>query len=90
MLAVDDHPNRYIREAIVYALNNGWMLRKSGPRAHIHGGGSFVPKPTVRAAPGLSTPPRGTQRLMPKTFGVPLIVVRIKAMAPHMCRGIEP
>jgi hypothetical protein len=37
MQAVADHPNRYIREAIAYALNNGWMLRKSGPRAHTWG-----------------------------------------------------
>lgn len=37
MQAVADHPNRYIREAIAYALHNGWTLRKSGPRAHTWG-----------------------------------------------------
>ena len=59
-------------------------------REPIPGGGSCVPKPTARAVPGLSTRPRGTQRIMPKTSGVLLIAVRIKALAPHMCRGIEP
>jgi hypothetical protein len=37
MKAVAGHPNRYIREAIALVLNNGWTLRKSGPRAHIWG-----------------------------------------------------
>jgi len=37
MQAVADHPNSYIREAIVYALNNGWTRRQSGPRAHAWG-----------------------------------------------------
>jgi hypothetical protein len=37
MKAMADHPNRAIREAIAYALNNGWTLRKSGPRAHVWG-----------------------------------------------------
>ena len=37
MKAVADYPNRYIREAIAYALDNGWTLRKSGPRAHTWG-----------------------------------------------------
>ena len=37
MQTVADHQNRYIREAIAYALNNGWTLRKSGPRAHVWG-----------------------------------------------------
>ena len=37
MKAVDEHPNRYIREAIAYAVRNGWTLRKSGPRAHTWG-----------------------------------------------------
>ncbi len=32
-----DHPNKHIRAAIEYALSCGWMLRKSGARAHIWG-----------------------------------------------------
>jgi hypothetical protein len=34
---VNDHPNRHIREAIDYALQRGWRLKKAGPRAHIWG-----------------------------------------------------
>ena len=37
MKAVADHPNRAIRDAIAYALHNGWTLRTSGPRAHTWG-----------------------------------------------------
>ena len=32
--AVADHPNRHIREALKYADEQGWTIRKSGPRAH--------------------------------------------------------
>ena len=35
--AVADHPNKHIREAIEYALDHGWTLQKSGPRAHVWG-----------------------------------------------------
>jgi hypothetical protein len=31
---VVDHPNRYIREALQHAEENGWTIWKSGPRAH--------------------------------------------------------
>jgi len=34
---MNDHPNKHIREAIDYALANGWRLVKSGPRAHAWG-----------------------------------------------------
>jgi hypothetical protein len=34
---VADHPNRYIREALQYAEEQGWTIRKSGPRAHAWG-----------------------------------------------------
>src|SRR5262245_15834438 len=37
MNIVPEHSNRYTREAISYALHNGWTLRKSGPRAHTSG-----------------------------------------------------
>jgi len=32
-----DHPNRYIRGALQYAEEQGWTIRKSGPRAHAWG-----------------------------------------------------
>ena len=32
-----DHPNRHIREALRYAEEQGWTIRKSGPRAHAWG-----------------------------------------------------
>ena len=32
-----DHPNRHIREALKYAEEQGWTIRKSGPRAHAWG-----------------------------------------------------
>ena len=35
--AISDHPNKQIREAVDYALDQGWRLRKAGPRAHIWG-----------------------------------------------------
>jgi len=34
---VAEHPNKHIREAINYALEHGWRLRKSGPRGHVWG-----------------------------------------------------
>ena len=34
---MNDHPNKHIREAVDYALDHGWRLRKAGPRAHIWG-----------------------------------------------------
>ena len=89
MKAVADHPNRYIREAIAYALNNGWTLRKSGPRAHAWGL-LYCPQADRTVASGLSTRPQGAQRIMPRTFDVLLIAVRIKATAPCIFTGIEP
>ena len=35
--AVADHPNRHIREALKYVEEQGWTIRKSGPRAHAWG-----------------------------------------------------
>lgn len=32
-----DHPNKHIREAIRYAIDNGWLFEKAGPWAHIFG-----------------------------------------------------
>jgi len=32
-----DHPNKHIREAIDYAIQRGWTLKKSGSRAHTWG-----------------------------------------------------
>ena len=32
-----EHPNKHIREAINYALEHGWRLRKAGSRAHLWG-----------------------------------------------------
>jgi hypothetical protein len=34
---VVSHPNRHIREALKYAEEQGWGIRKSGPRAHAWG-----------------------------------------------------
>ena len=34
---MNDHPNKHIREAVDYALEHGWMLRKAGPRGHAWG-----------------------------------------------------
>jgi len=34
---VNDHPNKHIREAVDYAIREGWRLVKSGPRAHAWG-----------------------------------------------------
>jgi len=34
---MSDRPNKHIREAVAYALERGWRLRKAGPRAHIWG-----------------------------------------------------
>ncbi len=32
-----DHPNKHIRDALEYAEEHGWTIRKSGPRAHAWG-----------------------------------------------------
>jgi hypothetical protein len=32
--SVADHPNKHIRDALDYAEEHGWTIRKSGPRAH--------------------------------------------------------
>jgi hypothetical protein len=32
-----DHPNKHIREAIKYAISQGWGLQKASARAHIWG-----------------------------------------------------
>ena len=32
-----DHPNRHIREALKYAAEQGWTIRKSSGRAHAWG-----------------------------------------------------
>ena len=34
---VADHPNRHIREALKYAEEQGWTIRKSDARAHAWG-----------------------------------------------------
>ncbi len=34
---MNDHPDKHIREAIDYALQRGWSLRKAGPRGHAWG-----------------------------------------------------
>jgi len=34
---MNDHPNKHIREAVDYALEHGWTLRKAGARAHAWG-----------------------------------------------------
>jgi len=34
---MSDHPNKRIREALDYALEHGWRLRKAGSRAHVWG-----------------------------------------------------
>ena len=34
---MNDHPNKHIREAVDYALEHGWTLRKAGPRGHAWG-----------------------------------------------------
>ena len=34
---MNEHPNKHIRAAIEYALQHGWALQKSGPRAHTWG-----------------------------------------------------
>lgn len=31
------HPNKHIREALRYAEQHGWIIKKSGPRAHAWG-----------------------------------------------------
>jgi hypothetical protein len=34
---VTSHPNRYIRDALKHAEEQGWTIRKSGPRAQAWG-----------------------------------------------------
>jgi len=34
---VPEHPNKEIREAILYAERRGWVFVKAGPRSHLHG-----------------------------------------------------
>jgi hypothetical protein len=34
---MNDHPNKHIRQAVDYALEHGWSLKKAGARAHIWG-----------------------------------------------------
>lgn len=36
-MEVAEHPNRHVREALKYAQELGWIVRKSGPRAHAWG-----------------------------------------------------
>jgi len=37
MPRIPRHPNKEIRKAIQYAIDKGWRLKKSGPRAHAWG-----------------------------------------------------
>jgi hypothetical protein len=32
-----DHPNKHIRAAVQYAIDQGWTLKKAGGKAHIWG-----------------------------------------------------
>ena len=59
-------------------------------RERIPGGCCIVRKPTARVVPERSTRPRGVQRIMPRTFGVPWIAVRIKATVRRIFIGIKP
>jgi hypothetical protein len=34
---MNNHSNKPIREAVDYALENGWTLKLAGPRAHVWG-----------------------------------------------------
>lgn len=34
---MNNHPNKHIRDAVDYAVNNGWRLRKANARAHVWG-----------------------------------------------------
>ncbi|HTN74846.1 MAG TPA: hypothetical protein VL096_06350 [Pirellulaceae bacterium] len=34
---MNNHPNKEIRAAVDYAIEHGWRLIKSGPRAHVWG-----------------------------------------------------
>ena len=36
-ITMADHPNKHIREALRYAESRGWIVKKSGPRAHAWG-----------------------------------------------------
>jgi hypothetical protein len=35
--AMASHPNKHIREALKYAKEQGWTVKKAGPRAHAWG-----------------------------------------------------
>ena len=37
MTEIPRHPNKDIRDAILYAVSRGWRIEKAGPRAHIWG-----------------------------------------------------
>lgn len=37
MSFADEHPNKDIRGALKFAAENGWTIKKSGPRAHSWG-----------------------------------------------------
>jgi len=34
---LNHHANKHIREALKYAAEKGWVIKKSGPRAHAWG-----------------------------------------------------
>jgi len=34
---MNNHANKHIRDAILYATKKGWRVEKAGPRAHIWG-----------------------------------------------------
>jgi hypothetical protein len=34
---MNNHHNKHIREAIDYAMDHGWTLKKAGARAHVWG-----------------------------------------------------
>ena len=71
--------NRAIREAIAYALHNGWTLRKSGPRAHTWGLLSCPQADRTGCVRSDLLDPK-VQKIMPRIFDVPWIAVRIKVL----------
>lgn len=64
---MNDHPNKHIREALDYALEHGWRLRK-GARGRTFGGCCFVLTQPATDAVGRFFPLREFPKTMPARF----------------------
>ena len=72
---MNNHKNKHIREAVDYALEQGWRLVIAGPR-RMPGGVCFARKAIAPVVKSRFTPPHGTRKIMLDGSGDTLILAR--------------